>query len=82
MDNQQNLVQMITIKKFINGFILEHKHKDYNQESYLLKSNIGVLNSIENLLNGLQPDPCDMHRKEDTAPIIHTGDWKKPRPLD
>ncbi len=76
-------IQTITIRKCVDGFRLDHKHTDFTSESYHSRTNRGVLNSVENLLNGFLPDIIDLYRRdEDEVPAIHVSGTRKPRPLD
>jgi len=76
--------QTITIKTLDGGgFGLERRYGKSGWESYApTKTRKGLLNAVENILNGYQPDPYDIHRQTDGNPRIHCKVYKRPKPLD
>ena len=65
-----------------SGFSLWHKHRDFTEEGYGARSVKGLLNQIENILNGYQPDVSDSYRNDDGCPDIHCSSRRCPKPLD
>jgi len=76
-------LQAIIITKSEQGnFVFWHKHRDFAEEAYIARSVKGLLNQIENILNGYRPDVMDSYRRNDSEPVIHTSGNREPMPLD
>jgi hypothetical protein len=75
--------QRIVIEKMPNGsFRLDHQRRNFTPEGYIVRSDRGLLNAVENLLAGYMPDISDLYIEDGEPLKIHNRSYKQPKPLD
>jgi hypothetical protein len=74
------ITQNIHIQQDEKGsFVVVHKHKDFQQDTFLVKSKTGLVPLVRNLINGRLPALRDLYLPEGGQP---TESMEKARPLD